>query len=161
MNDVYLLMGGNLGNRLSALQQAATALHSLAGNITAESNIYETAAWGLTDQPNFLNKVLQLSTPLLPAAILQLALQIEEEMGRKRTIKFGPRLIDIDILFYNNDIINTAALTVPHPEIQNRLFALRPMVDIAPNLVHPILNKTMLQLLAACTDQLDVQLYKM
>ncbi len=157
MYKAYLLLGTNLGDRQHYLLQAQQHIASLAGNVIAQSSIYETAAWGLTDQPSFYNQVLVIETALLPEALMQTLLSIEEKLSRVRTIKFGPRTIDIDILLINNLISNTALLTLPHPALPQRRFALLPLAEVAPDLIHPVENKTVLQLLQACTDTLDVQ----
>jgi 2-amino-4-hydroxy-6-hydroxymethyldihydropteridine diphosphokinase len=159
MNNVYLLTGGNLGDRKANLLQASNLIEQSAGCLVARSGIYETAAWGMTDQDAFLNQVLLIQTPLVSHKLLQTLLSIEEQMGRKRGAKFGPRVIDIDILFYNNEIIKSIDLTVPHPEIQNRRFVLVPLNEIAFSLIHPVFNKTINQLLVECKDPLKVNVY--
>lgn len=160
MNEVYLLTGGNMGDRLLNLQQAYLKIEKQAGTILKKSAVYETAAWGLTAQNAFLNQVLLLSTSSGAQELLQILLSIEQQSGRKRVIKMGPRVIDIDILFFNNEIISTANLTVPHPQIANRRFVLTPLNEIAPGFVHPVLQKTITQLLEMCQDNLDVKEYK-
>lgn len=159
MNEVYLLTGGNIGDRLMNLQQASLKIEKEAGTVLKKSAIYETAAWGLTDQNPFLNQVLLISTSSNPEDLLQTLLHIEQELGRKRMIKMGPRNIDIDILFYNNEIISSPNLTVPHPQIANRRFVLTPLNEIAPAFVHPVLQKTIAQLLEVCPDNLEVKKY--
>lgn len=156
MNKVYLLIGGNVGDRLRNLQLAVTALHRSCGRVTKQSAVYETAAWGKTDQQAFLNQALLLETDLTAPALLACVLKAEAMLGRVRKERYGPRIIDIDILFYNNDIVRTPALTIPHPEIQNRRFALVPLQEIAPGLVHPVLKKNIDQLLIECPDTLEV-----
>ena len=127
------------------------------GNITAVSSIYSTAAWGNIDQADFLNQVLMVETNLTASKLLQAVLAIEKNMGRVRTIKNAPRIIDIDILFFNNKIIQQKKLVIPHPEIQNRRFVLTPLAELSPNFVHPSLKKTIHQLLIECSDPLNVQ----
>lgn len=160
MNNVYLLTGGNLGDRKSNLLQASNFIEQSAGSLVARSGIYETAAWGITEQDAFLNQVLLIHTQLESHKLLQTLLSIEERLGRKRAAKYGPRIIDIDILFYNNEIIKSPDLTVPHPEIQNRRFVLEPLYEIAPGYVHPVFNKTVQQLLEECNDPLQVSVYE-
>lgn len=155
MNKAYLLIGGNMGNREQNLGRAVDLLGS-AGKVKVLSGLYETAAWGKTDQPSFLNQAILLETALTARELLQAVLAIEEKMGRKREEKYGPRIIDIDILFYDAAIINEPRLIIPHPEIQNRRFALEPMQEIAPRLKHPLLKKTIAELLKACPDKLEV-----
>lgn len=156
MNKAYLLIGGNMGNRLQNLGRSALLLKHH-GWIRHESGLYETAAWGKTDQPDFLNQVFLIDTLLTPRGLLQAVLATEEKMGRKREEKYGPRIIDIDILFFNQEVIQEPGLVIPHPEIQKRRFALEPMNEIAPGLVHPVLKKTISQLLEECPDQLKVR----
>lgn len=158
MNNAFLLVGGNLGDRLKSLGMAVNALERV-GNVVNISSVYETAAWGITDQPSFLNRVLFLQTELDAFELLKALLEIEEKLGRKRLVKFGPRQIDIDILFFNDECIKTDELTIPHPEIQNRRFALVPMNELAPKLEHPVLKKTIEQLLQHCPDHLDVKIF--
>lgn len=157
MNKVYLLIGGNMGDREKNLRDAVRWIDRLAGPVTRISSLYETAAWGKTDQPAFLNQALGLSTPLGAEALMKTILAIEEKMGRKREEKYGPRIIDIDILFFNEDRLQTPLVTVPHPEIPNRRFALAPLQEIAPEWRHPVLGKTVTELLAECRDSLPVK----
>ena len=157
MNKVYLLIGGNVGNRVQNLQKAVELIDAGCGKITQQSPLYETAAWGKTDQPAFLNQALELHTHLTAPALMTALLQAEEAMGRKRGEKFGPRIIDMDILLFNHDIINSDHITVPHPQLANRRFALQPLADIAAAYVHPVLNKSIAGLLADCPDQLPVK----
>jgi 2-amino-4-hydroxy-6-hydroxymethyldihydropteridine diphosphokinase len=157
MNKAYLLTGGNTGNREEYLQQAAMLVELACGKIVKKSALYETSAWGKTDQPAFLNQALELDTALPATVLMNALLAIEEKLGRKRLEKYGPRIIDIDILLFNQEIINSAFITVPHPELPNRRFALEPLNEIAPNYIHPVLNKTVLQLLQICPDKLPVK----
>ncbi len=139
------------------LQTAIGQIESIIGKILKCSSVYETQSWGKTDEPDYLNQVVQLSTLLSPAEVLSKILNIEAEMGRKRYEKWGSRLIDIDILFYNNEIIKQHNLEIPHPELHKRRFTLDPLVEIAPNFVHPVTNKTMLELKNFLTDNLIVK----
>lgn len=157
MNKAYLLLGGNTGNRLQNLETARKRLGTDCGRVLKLSSVYETAAWGREDQPAFLNQVVCLETGLTAKTLLYTVLGIEAEMGRIREEKYAPRTIDIDILFFNNEIINMPGLTVPHPQIQHRRFVLEPMAEIAPGKVHPVLHKTMKDLLEICPDQLAVK----
>jgi 2-amino-4-hydroxy-6-hydroxymethyldihydropteridine diphosphokinase len=160
MNEAYLLLGSNVGDRLSWFKKATGLIEEKCGKITICSSVYETAAWGLGDQPAFLNKVLRLHTALLPHELLSKILDIETGLGRHRHEKWGPRIIDIDLLFYNQEIINTPALIIPHPFLHKRRFTLVPLVEIAPQYVHPLLHKTTTELLHECVDPLDVKMYK-
>ena len=157
MNRAFLLTGGNIGERWQNLEVAMQWIEKLAGTVLKISSAYETAAWGLKDQEPFLNQVLLISTPLTPGEILHTISDIEQKMGRKRMEKMGPRIIDIDILFYNTEIISLPDLIVPHPQIQHRRFVLTPLNEVAPRFIHPVLNKTVNELLLACTDELKVQ----
>ncbi len=157
MNTAYLLTGGNMGNRLNNLQQAAEFIQQNCGKIIASSSVYETEAWGKTDQPAFLNQALQIETDLSPDSLMQALLDIESRMGRIRTIKMGPRIIDLDILLINDLIQTSPLLTIPHPALPLRKFALLPLAEIAPQVIHPIEKKTILELLQICPDTLNVQ----
>ncbi len=157
MKTAYLLTGGNLGNRQATLQKAAELISQYCGAITNLSSVYETAAWGKTDQPAFLNQAIEIHTALNARQLIRRILKVEKLMGRVRREKLGPRLIDIDILFYENEIHDLRFLKVPHPEIQNRRFALIPLAEINPDIVHPQLNKTVARLLEECPDNLDVK----
>lgn len=156
MNEAYLLTGGNIGNRTDFLSKAKEAIKNKCGSILQESSMYETAAWGLQHQKAFLNQVLKIETALNPEDLLTTILQIEEELGRKRELKYGPRTIDIDILFFNDEVIDRQGLEIPHPQIQNRRFVLVPLNEIASTKTHPVFHKNISQLLAECPDPLAV-----
>lgn len=157
MNKAYLLTGGNIGNRKAFLLQARELLLQYCGKITAASSFYETAAWGNTDQSAFLNQALEISTTLNARQLIRKILKIEKLMGRIRKEKYGPRIIDIDILLFNAEVQDIPFLKVPHPEMQNRKFALLPLAEIAPALIHPVLKKSILELLNDCSDTLEVK----
>jgi 2-amino-4-hydroxy-6-hydroxymethyldihydropteridine diphosphokinase len=153
---VFLVLGGNLGDRKSNLEKAVLLIEKRIGTIAQRSSLYETKPWGKTDQPDFLNQVLMIKVAQTPAWILQAALHIEHEMGRARNEKWGARLIDIDLLYVGNQILQTDKLILPHPEIAQRRFVLEPLTEIAPDFIHPVLNKSQRQLLAECADTLKV-----
>jgi 2-amino-4-hydroxy-6-hydroxymethyldihydropteridine diphosphokinase len=156
MNSAYLLIGGNMGDRFENLDKTRALISGDCGDIVKQSSVFETSAWGKTDQPDFLNQALELETALQAGDLLKSLLAIEQKMGRFRGEKYGPRIIDIDIILFNREIIDLPHLKVPHPQMQNRRFVLAPMAEIAPRLVHPVSGKTMTQLLADCPDGLAV-----
>ena len=157
MNKIYFLLGSNIGNSKQQLDLAVTNIESEVGKVVGRSSIYQTAAWGKTDQPDFLNQVIIVATQLTAEKTLATILAIEEKMGRVRTEKNAPRIIDIDILFFNKERILQKDLIVPHPEIQNRRFVLIPLNEVSPDFIHPVFNKTIHELLEACTDELNVK----
>jgi 2-amino-4-hydroxy-6-hydroxymethyldihydropteridine diphosphokinase len=159
MNTAYLLTGGNIGDRQHHLRMAATFIYDEVGPITRSSSLYETGAWGMKDQPSFLNQALRVETSLSPIDLLRATLSIEEKLGRIRKEKMGPRIIDIDILLYNNDIVSFPELEIPHPQMVYRRFVLAPVQEIAAGYVHPVLHKTIEQLLVECADDLAVYKY--
>lgn len=146
-----------MGNSNEQLFVAKKYIATDIGQITAASSLYTTAAWGNTSQADFLNQVLIIETTLTATKLLKSVLAIEKKMGRVRTIKNAPRIIDIDILFFNNEMVQQKNLVIPHPEIQNRRFVLTPLAELMPAFVHPILKKSINQLLIACKDSLNVQ----
>ena len=156
MNEAYLLIGGNVGNRLYWLAKARNAIKSHCGEMIRISSIYETEAWGNTDQEPFLNQAIQLETSLSAQELLKTILDIETALGRKRDLRYGPRRIDIDILLFNDLVMHSDNLVIPHPEIQNRRFALECLNEIAPGKMHPQLHKTISQLLDLTNDPLKV-----
>jgi 2-amino-4-hydroxy-6-hydroxymethyldihydropteridine diphosphokinase len=156
MNIAYLLLGSNLNNPQKQLAKATKLIEASIGIVKRASAFYETAAWGNTNQPNFLNQVIIAHTTFDVYTTLQKNLAIEQKMGRVRTVKNAPRIIDIDILFFNKEIINTKDLVVPHPLLQQRRFVLTPLNELSPHFKHPILQKTIHQLLPICKDDLAV-----
>ena len=159
MNKAFLLTGGNLGDRQQNLSTARTCITEQCGKIITASSIYETAAWGNSDQPAFLNQALEISTLFNARQLIRRLLKIEKQMGRVRKEKYGPRLIDIDMLLFNNEIHNYHFLKLPHPEMHKRRFALLPLAEIAPDEIHPVINKTITELLNDCKDELEVKKY--
>ena len=144
---VFIGLGTNLGNRKQHLAEAVQQVSMHIGTIIKPSGLYETPAWGLIEQPDFLNQVLEVQTHLSPQEVLSKLLAIEQEMGRIRTQKWGPRLIDLDILFYDDLVLDKPNLKIPHPYIQERAFVLEPLFEIAPDFIHPVFKKTSAELL--------------
>ena len=157
MNKVYLLLGSNQQDPGKQLLLAQRSILKKIGHIDRRSAIYQTAAWGNTNQPDFLNQVIIVNTGLTAIQTMRTILEIEKKMGLLRTVKNAPRIIDIDILFFNREIIDRDELTVPHPQLQNRRFVLVPLNELSPNLKHPVLNKTIHQLFIHCPDDLNVK----
>jgi 2-amino-4-hydroxy-6-hydroxymethyldihydropteridine diphosphokinase len=160
MNVTFLLIGGNMGNREENLQAAKSLIQQYCGKIVRSSSLYQTAAWGRTDQPAFLNQALQIETKLTAEELMGQILTVEKMMGRERKEKYGPRIIDIDILLFNDEQHDSSFLKIPHPEMQNRLFALIPLAEIAPTVYHPVFKKSISQLLKETPDKLEVKNYK-
>ena len=155
-NHLILHTGTNLGKREDNLLRANDLIEKKIGKITKYSSLYETEPWGLEDQPAFINQAIELITELSPEEVLAAANGIEEEMGRIREKKWERRLIDIDIIFYGDQIIKTERLQVPHKHIQDRNFVLIPLMEIIPNFVHPIFHETIEELYEKSTDTLEV-----
>lgn len=155
---IFLLLGSNLGDRQKHLSDAIARIASFA-SVLRKSSIYITGAWGNANQPDFLNQVIEVDTALAPEQLLQNILEVEATMGRNRIEKWGARTIDIDILFFRDNIVSTdglAGLTIPHPQIQNRKFTLVPLRELAPEFVHPLFKKSVARLDDECTDDLKV-----
>ena len=159
-NQVYLHTGTNLGGREANLKRANECIAQEIGPIEKASKVYRTKAWGITDQPDFLNQALLVSSLLSPFELLEKIQGIERRMGRVREVKWGERIIDIDILFFNNEIIDTERLTIPHPYLHYRNFVLLPLMDIAPGLLHPGFGLTIAELYANSEDTLRVEVVK-
>ena len=152
----FLLLGTNLGDRKKNLTIARNAIEVSVGAILKASSIYQTAAWGKTDQPDFLNQALEIQTSLSPEEVLAEILKIEYTMGRTRDQHWGERIIDIDILLFEKEMISSKALKIPHPELASRRFALEPLAEIAGDVTHPVLQLTIQEMLAQCPDLLKV-----
>ncbi|MEM9837455.1 MAG: 2-amino-4-hydroxy-6-hydroxymethyldihydropteridine diphosphokinase [Bacteroidota bacterium] len=156
MANLYLGLGTNQGDRLALLEEATYQCCVRMGTLTKASLIYETAAWGITEQEDFLNQCILIVTALPPLECLDIALDIEQQLGRERIQKWGPRTMDIDLLFYDQLVYQDARLRLPHPFMQDRRFVLRPLADIAVDLVHPELGRTITELLETCPDDSEV-----
>jgi 2-amino-4-hydroxy-6-hydroxymethyldihydropteridine diphosphokinase len=153
LKTVYIALGSNLGDRAANLAQARQRMDRLAIAITRESSIYETAPRGVLEQPRFLNQVVQATTDWMPRQLMSRLKEIEREMGRRRTIRNGPRNIDLDILLYGDATVSAPGLEIPHPRMAERRFVLEPLAEIADELRHPRTGKTIRQMLAAVADQ--------
>ncbi len=161
MSVAYLCLGGNIGDREASIHQALEKINRQAGKIISRSGIFETAAWGVTNQQAYLNVCVGIETELSSDKLIKVLLEIEKELGRERNLyhTYEPRTIDIDILFYENEIIHRDDLTVPHPRLHLRKFVLIPLSEIAGTYVHPALNKTIFDLLKECEDTSEVSTY--
>lgn len=148
-HTVYLSLGTNLGDRAANLKQAVSSLPPQM-TVKARSNVYETPPWGFTEQGPFLNQVVMATTYLEPELLLKHLKRLETALGREATFRYGPRLIDIDILFYDDLVLNTPLLTVPHPHLHERGFVLIPLMDIAPDLVHPVTGISVREMILLC-----------
>lgn len=157
MNKTYLLLGSNMGNSKAQLKNATALIKKQVGPVIRHSALYLTAAWGKTDQPDFLNQVIVVHTKLNAVQTMRAILGIEKKAGRVRTIKNAPRIIDIDILFFNKEIIDRPELSIPHPQIQNRRFVLTPLNELSPNFKHPVLKRSVHDLFIHCPDKLNVK----
>lgn len=157
MNIVYLQLGSNIGNREQQLESAIYEIKERVGHVTNYSKVYESSPWRVDGQSNYLNQVLQVKTEMDANMVLSIALEIEDNLGRKRKEKWGERLIDIDIIFYNNEIIETAELCIPHKHMHERRFVLTPLNEIASSYLHPKYNKTVADLLLECNDVESVE----
>jgi len=145
VHTIFLSLGSNLGDRLNNLQDA---IRSLPPNVQplSQSRIYETDPWGYVDQPAFLNLVIKASTELSPKKLLAFIKKMEVVLGREKAFRYGPRLIDLDILFYDDLVLDSPDLTIPHPRLSERAFVLIPLAEVAPDLIHPVTKKTIRQL---------------
>lgn len=157
MNTAVILLGSNIGEPAQNLANALFKIEHKAGKVIKASLIYETEPWGRRDQPDFLNQVIEISTLHDPYALLKILLEIEENMGRSRIEKWAPRLIDLDILYFNSNIIKEEGLTVPHPYLHERRFTLQPLAEILPDFVHPVIGKTNKMLLESIKDDMAVK----
>lgn len=142
MNKVFIAFGSNIGDRYETVYKAFKLLEENQMKIVKKSKIYETEPYGYKEQPPFINGVILVETHLSCREVLERLLSIEKQLGRERIIRWGPRTIDLDIIFYNNEVYNEEDLKVPHPDMQNREFVLKPLCDIDPDFIHPVLKKS-------------------
>ena len=160
MRKVFLSLGSNLGNRTENLSQAELKIAEYIGPVNTLSSVYETEPWGFVSDSDFLNLVLCAETDLSPSGLLGRILMIESRMGRIRgETQYKSRNIDIDILLYDNDIVDEPVLKIPHPRMHERRFVMVPIVEIAPDMVHPVLKKSMKELLESCSDNGKVKIF--
>ena len=157
--NTFLLLGTNMGDRMAQLDRSRKAIGDEIGTLRNASPVYETDAWGNENQPCYLNQVVEVATTLAPQVLLSTVNGIEKRMGRVRINKWEARVIDIDILYYADRIIDAPNLQVPHPHLPDRRFALVPLLDIAPGFIHPVLGKSTAELLEQTTDHLAVRLF--
>lgn len=151
-HTLYLSLGTNMGDRAANLKQALTSLPPQM-TVKKKSKVYETPPWGFTDQEPFLNQAVMVTTYLEPEPLLKHLKRLEVALGRQATFRYGPRLIDLDILFYDDLVLETPSLTIPHPHVHDRGFVLLPMMDIAPDLVHPGMQKSIREMIALCNTE--------
>jgi 2-amino-4-hydroxy-6-hydroxymethyldihydropteridine diphosphokinase len=149
MHIAYLGIGSNLGNRVENCERAIGLLEKGGIKVSNRSSRIETDPWGVEDQPKFINMAIEIKTSLQPHDLLAVLKKIEDKVGRKTTSRWGPREIDLDILLYNETVLETEDLIIPHPGIEKREFVLKPLADIAPDLVHPVLKKSISELLSS------------
>jgi len=157
--NVFLLLGSNLGDRLVCLRYGIAEIERHLGLVVRRSQIYETAPWGKTDQPNYLNQAVQIETQLSSSDLLNKMLDIEKSLGRTREEKWAARTLDIDLIYFGNQIIQTPHLIVPHPRIAERRFVLTPLAEISSDFIHPVLKKTNTTLLKECSDGSSVKIF--
>lgn len=158
MNSVVILLGTNTGNLLENLQTALNLIRQMAGKVMLASSVYETEPWGKMDQSKFLNQVVSISTEMEAGELLTSLLSIENKMGRVRVNKWEPRTIDLDILYFNDDVIDLPGLTIPHQHLHERRFTLAPLAEIIPEGLHPVFKKTNRELLKIVVDDLGVRI---
>lgn len=162
MNTTYLLLGSNLDDRQGMIRKAVERINDRIGPVTGSSSVYESEPWGFESECSFLNQVVKVDTGLSPHELLEAILNIESKLGRKRDSRverYSSRSIDIDILFYNEDIISENNLNIPHPRIPERMFTLLPLCELNPSMVHPVYQRTVKELMALCSDRNEVSLY--
>jgi 2-amino-4-hydroxy-6-hydroxymethyldihydropteridine diphosphokinase len=159
MSGIFLLLGSNLGDRNLQLARACHLLEMGGLRVLRKSSMYETAPWGVEAQRSFLNQVVEVSFAGSPMELLHLGRQVEAACGRERVVKWGPRTLDVDILYFGGTVVNEEALKVPHPGIPERRFTLVPMVELAPDFIHPVLGLSQRELLLQCPDAGEVKVW--
>ena len=159
-NKIYLLLGSNVGDKQANISKAAARLSERVGTVINASAYYVSEPWGVKDQDEFLNQALELDTDLDVRTLMSICKEIEQELEREHIEKWGPRTIDIDIIFYNRDVVHEEGLKVPHPAMSVRKFVLEPLVEINKDFIHPILNYSLAELLEECSDQCKVSKFK-
>ena len=157
-HTAYVLLGSNLGNRQAFIEKAIAMIRIQIGEVTATSSLYRAAAWGDSDDPEFLNQAIEVRTNLEAEEFLHELLKVEQQLGRVRTTKWAPRTIDLDVVFFDDSILKSDDLEVPHPRMQERRFVLMPLAEIAPTARHPVLGKSVSELLAECPDAGEVSI---
>ncbi len=148
MTTIYIGIGSNLGDREGTCLKALEELEKRGIKVTKKSSRYETEPWGVRDQPKFINMVVEADTDLSPEEVLKVIKEIERNFGRRETLRWGPRVVDLDILFYNDLVIDEPDLRIPHPHMHERDFVLKPLSEIAPEAIHPLLKKTVREMLS-------------
>jgi 2-amino-4-hydroxy-6-hydroxymethyldihydropteridine diphosphokinase len=160
LKSAYLHLGSNIGNKKSQLESAIESIKKSIGKVVTSSSFYETEAWGKKDQESFLNIAIEVLTDLSAEDLLKQCNKIEAQVKSVKAEKWGPRILDIDILFLGDKVVKNSTLTIPHPEIENRNFVLIPLMEIAGEFIHPVLNKTIEELYEECKDECEVFIFE-
>ncbi len=159
MLSYYLLLGSNIGNKIQHIEDAQAHVEKHIGHINLKSSKYRTEPWGLENQEDFINMVIQVTSDLSPEIVLNKIKDIEQQVGRTETEHWGPRVIDIDILYCDDKVVNTEKLQIPHPQISNRNFVLIPLIEIAGDMTDPVHKITIDEIYEKCTDTCEVYMY--
>lgn len=156
MSTAYIGIGSNLGDREENCEKALAILEQKGIKTVKRSSMIETEPWGVKEQPKFMNMAVEVTTDLLPDQLLQKLKEVETEMGRTETTRWGPRVIDLDILFYNDMVMNSPGIDIPHPHMHEREFVLQPLTEIAPDKIHPVLKKSVRELLLGLSESAQI-----